>query len=378
MKYMGSKRSMLQNGLGTLIVEQAQHFARIVDPFCGAGSVAWFAAEKTDRKVLAFDLQEYAVVLAEAVIGRIAPIDPTGLVAAWLGEARRCAEDSSLLQRAIILDDSIGEVEGLVRQARALCQEPGMIGPIWNAYGGHYFSPSQALELDCLLASLPGPSPDRTACLAATICAASACAASPGHTAQPFQPTATAGRFLLEAWKRDPFAAAENALRDICSRHAHVIGHASVGNALEVIPTLTSDDLVIVDPPYSSVQYSRFYHVLETVARGHCSPVEGTGRYPIPEERPKSEFTYRSQSAAALETLLAGLAAVGATVIFTFPRETCTNGLSGRLVLRTGRTWYDIEENNVLGKFSTLGGNNRHRDARKSSDELILLMRPRA
>jgi adenine-specific DNA methylase len=151
-----------------------------------------------------------------------------------------------------------------------------------------------------------------------------------------------------------------------------------VANALDVAPTLTCDDLVIVDPPYSSVQYSRFYHVLETVARGHCSPVAGTGRYPIPEERPKSEFTYKSQSATALETLLAGLAAVGATIIFTFPRETCTNGLSGQIILETARTWYEVDENNVVGKFSTLGGNNRRRAARKSSDELILLMRPRA
>ena len=52
-------------------------------------------------------------------------------------------------------------------------------------------------------ASLPEQEGLRNVALAALIQAASRCAASPGHTAQPFKPNETAGRFLIEAWQRD-------------------------------------------------------------------------------------------------------------------------------------------------------------------------------
>ena len=49
--------------------------------------------------------------------------------------------------------------------------------------------PSEADAIDAFRASLPRSEPSRTIALAALIRAASKCAAAPGHTAQPFQPT---------------------------------------------------------------------------------------------------------------------------------------------------------------------------------------------
>ena len=88
------------------------------------------------------------------------------------------------------------DVEALVGRARLLCQRRSRIGPIWNAYGGYYHSPVQALTFDYLLKYLPQREPERSVCLAAAISAASTCSASPGHTAQPFRPSETAGPFL--------------------------------------------------------------------------------------------------------------------------------------------------------------------------------------
>ena len=68
MKYMGSKRFMLGNGLGELIKEQLPYANRVVDPFCGAGSVVYFAAQHSNKKIIAGDLQKYAVVLANAAM----------------------------------------------------------------------------------------------------------------------------------------------------------------------------------------------------------------------------------------------------------------------------------------------------------------------
>jgi adenine-specific DNA methylase len=167
-------------------------------------------------------------------------------------------------------------------------------------------------------------------------------------------------------------------VHNICTRHAQVAGEAHVSDALDAAAHLLSTDLVVVDPPYSSVQYSRFYHVLETMVRGQISTVSGIGRYPPLHERPQSDFSKKSSSHQALSDLIEALSASGATVILTFPDEQCSNGLSGDAVREIVGAYYDAQETTIAQSFSTLGGNNRRRDSRKASNELIILMRPRA
>jgi len=377
MKYMGSKRVMLKNGLGELILREAERSERIVDLFCGAGSVSWFSAENTRCPVTAVDLQDYAVVLSQAVIGRDYAINPVELADSWLGEVVRDRDTSLLWRNSSVLEQGIHETEELVREARVLCEMVSAVGPLWNAYGGHYFSPGQALTLDYMLRHLPEDEFKRSVCLAALATTASRCAAAPGHTAQPFKSTGAASIYLRESWARDPIAVCESALQDICTRHAQTPGQAFVADALDAASELLPSDLVIVDPPYSSVQYSRFYHVLETVARGQCSTVSGIGRYPPREERPQSDFSKKGSSTQALQRLVETLSDSGASVILTFPDEQCSNGLSGDTVKEIVGSYYDAEEKIVAQKFSTLGGNNRKRDSRKASNELLMLLRPK-
>jgi hypothetical protein len=125
------------------------------------------------------------------------------------------------------------------------------------------------------------------------------------------------------------------------------------------------------------VHYSRFYHVLETIARGQCGPVEGVGRYPPRQERPQSLFSLQTRAEDALSLLMERLAARSATVILTFPAGKSSNGLSGRRVREIARRHFGIDEQTVNGRFSTLGGNGRHRPARQQSEEMVLLLVPR-
>src|SRR5713101_4508335 len=70
MKYMGSKRAMLRNGLGELLIRKAKSKRRFVDLFCGSGAVAIHIASNSKIQVLARDLQQYSATLANAVITR--------------------------------------------------------------------------------------------------------------------------------------------------------------------------------------------------------------------------------------------------------------------------------------------------------------------
>jgi len=376
MKYMGSKRAMLRNGLGEALRQHASDATRIVDLFSGSGSVAWFAAEMTPLPVLAVDLQGFCSVLARAVIERPVALEPRVLGNRWIAAAWECCRSSPLWELSNEAD-GCSELPERVHRSRQLCSAVQGYGPVWGAYGGHYFSPGQSLKFDCLLGSLPSSEPERTVCLAAALIAASRCAAAPGHTAQPFQPTTTAGRYIEEAWERDPLAQCARALDELCPRHAQVAGRALTADALDVANELGPNDLAVVDPPYSDVQYSRFYHVLETIARGRCGEVSGVGRYPPRQERPQSDFSRRGGAREALSALLADLAGAGCKVILTFPAGECSNGLSGEQVTELAALCFRVQERRVWSRFSTLGGNNDLRDARKDTQELLLVMSPR-
>lgn len=212
---MGSKRSMLKNGLGELVRHHSRYHKRVVDLFCGAGSVSWFAAQHTSKPTLAVDLQSFAVTLCRAVIERSYPINEARFLNGWLDEVQKIRNTSRLWKAAVTVEEQSKDIEGLVREARALCEESSSIGPVWGAYGGHYFSPRQALTLDYMLKCLPQNDPERSVCLAAVIATAGRCAASPGHTAQPFQPTPGAEPHLRKAWNLDPLLVYAKALREI-------------------------------------------------------------------------------------------------------------------------------------------------------------------
>src|SRR5438309_503947 len=88
MKYMGSKRAMLLNGLGALIAENAPATARFVDLFAGSGAVAIHVATKYEIPVLASDLQQYSSVLTGAVLERQIELQWPGVWTAWHDRAR--------------------------------------------------------------------------------------------------------------------------------------------------------------------------------------------------------------------------------------------------------------------------------------------------
>ena len=269
MKYMGSKRLMLENGLGSLIESHAEHATRILDPFCGSGAVAWFAAQRTCRKVIASDLQTYAVAIASAVVSRSEALVAENIAASWLSRAQQKLASSPVHAAALQhyrADPSPNPV-GYVAEARELCQSQNNGSCVWNAYGGHYYSPLQALKLDVLHETLPEDEPSRKVALASLLFAASNCSAAPGHTAQPFQATDRAMPHLLAAWTKDPFESCIKALKEICPRFSMVPGEAFVADIFDLVPKMEETDLVFFDPPYSAVQYSRFYHVLKHYAR---------------------------------------------------------------------------------------------------------------
>lgn len=375
MKYMGSKRWMLGNGLGHLLVEESRNADRFVDLFSGTAAVSWHVAQQVEVPVLAVDLQTYSTVLARSVIERTQSLEGALIADGWIASASVLRSTSKLWSAAVSIDPTSLKAND-VEEARKLCS--GAKGVVTNSYGGYYFSPQQAITADALLETLPPFEPHRSLCLATLIWSVTRCVASPGHTAQPFQPTDSALPFIRDSWSKDLFAVCRDVLPEIASRFAKAHGSAVVGDAITVAAKeVRTGDLVFLDPPYSAAQYSRFYHVLETVARGSCGPVTGGGRYPPVVERPRSMFSLLSRANGALVELISVLGHSGCRVVMTFPQHECSNGISGEGIVSMAREWFKVDVTSVRTKHSTLGGNNANRSSRRSGTELILSMRPK-
>lgn len=389
MKYMGNKGKMLST-LGEIISHHSREAQRIADPFCGSGAVSWFLAETTDKEIISGDIQSFAVARAKAVIERTNDIDPSSMLRYWFARARtivnRVASHFPNHIRSIEPDlTDAARIKLVVNRSRKFCRnilpvvfnDFGGLWPISKAYGGYYFSPSQALVFDALRQCLPTDTAKRKIALAALVEATSKAAASPGHTAQPFQPTDTASKYIIEAWTRDPWKLVKESVNDIASRSANVLGRGIVGGFEKTIARLDAGDIVFADPPYSGVHYSRFYHVLETVSRGVEFEPEGAGRYPALQDRPSSAFSKKTEARHAASKLVRQCADNNLILVLTFPTEGGSNGLKVSDFVDIGRPLFSaIEVDEVQSDFSTLGGNKIHREARKSCGESIITFIP--
>lgn len=386
---MGHKGKMLPV-LGEILLEYGANSRQVADPFCGSAAVSWFLAENTDKIIVSGDIQSFAVARASSVIERTSAFDPQPMLSRWFERAKDtvnaiashfpnhlCSIEPNLTDPSIIKE--------VVSQSRNFCHDVLPVvfcnfkgkWPISKAYGGYYYSPAQALIFDALRQTLPSKTHERKVALAALVEAVSRAAAAPGHTAQPFQPTESSAKYIIEAWLRDPWELIRSATHEIAARAARTVGKGIVGNFSKTISYLQEGDLVFADPPYSGVHYSRFYHALETIARGIEFSPEGRGRYPSIADRPSSAFSKKSEAKTAAKGLLQTCSDKKITLVLTFPTLGASNGLTAQDFIDSGKSLFSkVHSEEVLSDFSTLGGNKKHRQARQACNESILCFVP--
>ena len=96
-------------------------------------------------------------------------------------------------------------------------------------------------------------------------------------------------------------------------------------DSLLLIPKLASQKdrptVVYADPPYTEDQYSRYYHLFETLMLYDYPKVTGVGLYR--PSRFQTPFSIKSKVCAALDSLVSATAEIGADMILSYP----SNGL---------------------------------------------------
>jgi 16S rRNA G966 N2-methylase RsmD len=342
--YLGNKTRFLTH-IEAAVDEVRRSDGAAIDLFAGTGVVSRALASK--QPVLSVDIQEYSKVLVRALTS------PSGLDDALLRDLA-----SSVLEHVDRLPQPLQELFeyeqralqtlGAERLANLLEAGSLTVGRptdlefaalheaarqsvsrlpgsqiLLRYYGGVYFSYRQAAELDGLLSFIRRftEADNLNTGLAAVLGAASDLTSTVGnHFAQPVRPRGLGGE-LKPGWpsrlcKVRRISALDRAT-EWATRYRELSGSTHTctpvrGDYRDVLSTIGLGEIGVIyaDPPYTRDHYSRFYHVLETIALGDDpgvsfgpGSIDGPSRGLYRIRRHQSPFSIRSQVVSAFSEL---------------------------------------------------------------------------
>jgi adenine-specific DNA-methyltransferase len=363
--YLGNKSRVL-NAIESAVGSVAGNGGLVCDLFAGSGVVAQRLGQH--RSVIASDIQEYSRVITSALLNPTKL--PSELLQEMMHEVHRYEQDlrKTCPPGLFTFEDSaIGDA--LSSQPESLCDiiehgstlaftysevncpeklavflrqmaadipgGPGTV--ITRYYGGVYYSYHQAIALDALAKGVRGiTSQYRDVATAALLSTASELVSTVGNQfAQPVRPRLSdkrpkAGVITTIARKRqrsviDAYCYWLNRYNQIPpAEFSHQVIRGDFRNILTMLP----DDLVAIyaDPPYTRDHYSRFYHVLETLALGDepevstmkVGHVTQLSRALYRKERHQSPFCIKSQVQDAFHDLFSAATRLGVPLVLSY------------------------------------------------------------
>lgn len=356
--YLGSKLRALP-ALEEAIATVAPQGAPICDLFAGSGTVAAWLADT--RPVAAVDIQEYSRVICDALLNpshlsapgileelapRIATAAREGVIFAAealiehetvaLAQAHRGRPLAlaSLIEAGSLATSQTDDIQGELARASRACRSrltrlrsPAAGITMLRQFGGTYFSYRQAAELDVILDYAHTCSTQhRSTLIAAALSTASELVNTVGkHFAQPLRPRnkdGTIKRGLANQASRDRGKSALDVFGHMLTKYLKLPRpkYASSAFRADYADFLAAQNfqtsVVYADPPYTRDHYSRFYHVLETMAlrdnpqistnTAHGRTAFSRGAYR--KDRHQSPFCIKSEAPSAFEMLFAGVA----------------------------------------------------------------------
>lgn len=357
-QFLGAKTRVLES-LGAAAREHLDPGDHILDVFTGSSLVAQHLAREGFR-LTASDALEHCVHFARALLAVDRPNEPKfphpplldegeNWMKPWQPWLRReevalSKEDSDAL---IHLAQTTPQVwrqanasSGLKQQFGEMC--PGGRSPalVTAHYAGTYFGIRQALAIDKLrCAILQARMHDQIGCweesalLTALLSAASECAFSAGkHYAQPhrIRPdkdlSFIRSRILADRSRDISVLFVERLIALQGAAKSAGTNHAAKRLTLEEFCAeprrIGKINAIYADPPYTSQQYSRFYHVPEVICSYRVPILQKNGnavtRGLYPEGRFKSRFCSRRLAKDAFGDLIALAQAHRAVLILSY------------------------------------------------------------
>lgn len=305
LNYLGSKYRLLD-----FIKSNVAHLTPptygVCDLFSGSGCVSYKLSES--YPVVSCDIQNYSKVISNALLNEfqvsrieleslrkyvdsdkhvrlisifkpLIDLEESAIARKSLEKLAAIVENGSVLAYSIDLVETPlnNEIERVLENLahRDIASVDVMVA---RYYGGVYFSYRQAVALDAILGGIHRCIDDRNKDLfiAALLSTASELASTVGkHFAQPLKARNSAGEVKPTVYNKAVKDKTINAValfwkwleRYMClpkSGLRHSVMQGDWVKCLETLPE--SVKTVYADPPYTRDHYSRFYHVLETIA----------------------------------------------------------------------------------------------------------------
>jgi adenine-specific DNA-methyltransferase len=333
--YMGTKRALAP--IVSEIASSRPHGV-FLDAFSGMCSVAQQLVGS--RTVWTNDLQSFARNAAEAYLDPMDPkisdfTNPINDAASQkyqeLVECHRSAVNTE--RRSLVAKGFTDFYDRAERASQNIPRLPRRNYDLFTCiYGGTYFSIEQAIEIDALCyaihTTLHGAESKsaRARVLLALGKAMLATSSSTGHFAQFQTPSAknwrriqkTRRKSVIESFNENLILCAK--LGTTRNRHENRYFSTDSITLLRHLPKCHIKPTVIyADPPYKQDQYSRYYHLLETLVLYDFPKVTSKARYR--EKRENSTFSWKAHARKSIERLCSFSARTGADLILSYPED---------------------------------------------------------
>lgn len=344
--YLGNKTKtakFIDSACGTAFGEDSP----VLDLFAGSGATARQFAFR--RKVVSNDIQAYSQILCSALLKPYGRNDEQVISAVKRAERLELGAGlKQLYTKAIRLEreiagsrnpelinqycDELGEIRGISATS------PNLI----TYYGGLYFSVEQACELQALAdLALTLHEAERDYLRAGLISAASRLSFTVGNQfAQPLRWLDRQGNIKISTLRKfaskQKYSATSLVLEclylfsgikvhsseNICLKMTDIEAVRNVGESI---------GFVYADPPYGREHYSRFYHVLETIARGDFPSIANQETM-IGTERYQSRYSIRSKAVDAFEQLLRTTTEYGLPIALSYADDSGGDKIANRVL----------------------------------------------
>lgn len=335
--YMGTKREFA--GDVAEVIASAKP-GMLLDAFAGMGAIAEAVSER--RSVWTNDVQRFAHLVGACRFTGIAD-PPSDVFLAQVLELDFAAHLERLGAAhgiAIALSDQAmraSELEAMVAllsQAAEQVIERSNYNCFLRLYRDGYFGARQAAEIDALRFAMDSAVAKGTLtenqsqwALMALGRACLKVANTPGHFAQFLRPNAKNFRRVKSQALKSVWTEWQRSLALLTPVGTSEWRAANKATCADSLLLLSSQcevgevSVVYCDPPYTDDQYSRYYHVWETLVAYDDPVITGAGRYR--PERFVTPFSLKTKVVAAFEELIRSVSAIGADLVVSYP----TNGL---------------------------------------------------
>lgn len=378
-RYMGTKRHMADHVRDA--IADLGPVGRVVDLFSGMGSVAESLQETAS--VVTNDAMSFTAALSRArfkgahrdtssadVVERLRAVYETRvreLEDEYKAELKReaAALDGS---RTDLLDymgkaQHVGNSSARRRAARIAAQSSGSdhysLASLYFSAG--YLSLRQAIQVDASRAAIDADPhlDERDWMLGSWIAAASVLVNAPGHTAQFLRPNSSSAHSrIVRTWNRsiwEEFSVALDTVSQVGTEAWRQDNSVYVGDALDLVSAGELRDIgtVYADPPYTKDQYSRYYHMYETLYRYDFPDSSGAGRNR--SDRFTTGFSLKSAVVASFHDLCRNVSRMRVPLVISYPSSGLL-GDAGESVSEIARQYFgNVQTLSYNANHSTMG-----------------------